>query len=115
MRSATIFTGLAFLSLAASPALAQSYGGSQTSNPPAASTKPDTDHPADTSGAVKDITADLNDGASASAPDQQDKSGYDAKTAKQQEKSKKRATYYQSTGQQDGNESGYLVPFGPPR
>ena len=117
MRSATILTGLAILSLAAVSAQAQTKDDSQAASPSAASPKPDW-APSNDAGPSA-AQADANVYADTSDTRSQDKSGYDAKAeAKkkaQPQSSKRRPGFYQWTEQPGGNDAGNLAPFSPPR
>ena len=114
MRLVTSLTCLAILSFAAAPALAQTYGSASKSG-----ASPASGQPANTTtntNQAGDSQADSASSASTSGAGQQDKSGYDAKAAKKKHaKSDERPGYSQTTDQQQGNDAGNLVPFGPPR
>ena len=114
MRSALILSGVAILSLTAPSAQAQTNDSSgavngwppASSDPGAAGAKP--------AGAWAGQT-NAGPAPSDAGAAQQDKAGYDAKADKKDAKSKKRATYSQTTGKTQDNGSGYQVPYGPPR
>ena len=113
MRTVTLISAAAILSLTALSAHAQGAGGPAASDPASASSSTTLSPEAAASAAQDQTTRPAPTMRDRRTSDQagEQKRGYNAKPKTPPVK----PGFAQTTGQQQGNDSGNLVPYGPPR